>query len=223
LRCFICAIFLLKSSDAELASEFGVDSHLHLPAEGQRYLPYSKAPVVTQHNHKNHLTWMNFSLVPAWSDTPRVKFATHNARIETVLTKPTLRKPFLKNHCVIPMSEFVESITEIGRPLAGNMVRFSAAEHKLFGSAGIYDEWIDKKTGEVLTSFAILTTTPPKFIAEQGHDRCPIFLKSDTYNEWLSLQADGEKTQSFLLESVRKLDFVATIDRPLKAGWEKRA
>lgn len=53
-------------------------------------------------------------------------------------------------------------------------------------AAGIYDEWINKETGEIIPSFAIVTSDPPPFISEVGHDRCPVFLPKDMQLEWVS-------------------------------------
>lgn len=188
-----------------------------------RFLPYSKAPVAISEGNKKILKLMSFSLVPSWSKTPKVKFATHNARIETILEKPTWKKPFLSKHCLVPITEFVESITEVGKPLAGNMVRFHEKNNSLMVAAGIYDEWINKETGETLESFAILTDVPPKFVSEVGHDRCPIFINKGCYQEWLNYKGDGQGAIDLLKSSRRKLDFEVAIDRPLKAGWEKRS
>ena len=165
---------------------------------------------------------MNFSLIPHWSKTPKVKFATHNARIETVLEKPTWKGVFGKKNCLIPMTEFYESVTEIGRPLAGNMVTFKQKENNLIVAAGIYDEWVNTETGEIIESFSILTTEPPRFIAETGHDRCPIFLPKSLSDDWLNFKGTGTEGVKLLRSANAKIDFEAKIDRPLKAGWEKR-
>lgn len=174
-------------------------------------------------NTQAQLKTMNFSLVPSWSKTPKVKFATHNARLDTILEKPTWRGPFVKKHCLVPITEFVESITEIGKPLAGNMVRFRERSGDLIVAAGIYDEWVNNETGEVLESFAILTTEPPPFVFDVGHDRCPVFIKKEHYKDWLHYTGDGKGALELLSSAHREITFEVEIDRPLKPGWEKRA
>lgn len=210
-------MFGLKPIKKEELLENGIHTAIDIP-EGL-FLPYQKAPVIVSENQntpeiKYKITSMGFSLVPSWSKEAKVKFATHNARIESVLEKPTWKTPFLKQHCVIPISNFYESVYE--GPLQGNVISFHKPHHELLFAAGLFDRWNES------FSFSILTTEPTPFILEHGHDRCPIFLKLDQAKEWLSLKDDGAKMQSFLLNEFEKPELDVSVHRPLKAGWEKR-
>lgn len=188
----------------------------------KRYFPYQKAEVIKYENKEPVFTQMSFSLVPRWSKEPKVKFATHNARIESVMEKPTWKAPFLKNHCLIPMTNFYESITLKGKEHAGHMVNFYEKYNRLLLAAGMFDWWANKETGETTASFTILTSEPPGFIKRIGHDRCPIFLKESDGLKWLRMEESGADMLRFLKTSkiIPKLD--VKIDRPLKDGWEKR-
>ena len=100
---------------------------------------------------------------------------------------------------------------------------FSAPGEGLIFAAGIWDEWVNRSTGEVIQSFAIITHEPPPFIADTGHDRCPVFLGESDGAKWL----DGEggevpALKKLLLDSNQALAFQAEKHRPMKAGWEKR-
>ncbi|MEQ1664450.1 MAG: SOS response-associated peptidase family protein [Bdellovibrionales bacterium] len=218
----MCAIFVIKTSSGAVRVELDTDPNQSDLELNGRFVPYSKAPVVVSRQNKNIIKKMNFSLVPHWSKTPKVKFATHNARLDTILEKPTWREPFVKKHCLVPISEFIESITEVGKKFAGNLVRLHEKENGLMVAAGIYDEWVNKDTGEIIESFAILTAEPPPFIAEIGHDRCPVFISKPFYNDWLNYSGDGKGALALLKQAHRDFDFDVKIDRPLKAGWEKR-
>jgi putative SOS response-associated peptidase YedK len=168
------------------------------------------------------LSELQFSLLPRWSKEPRVKFATHNARIESVEEKPTWKSSFLKRHLAVPMSRFVEPIHE-GSSYAGNMVRFQDPEGHLLWAAGIYDTWCDRSTGELLESFAVLTRAADPTLAAVGHDRSPVFLAPETLADWLdekTLSAEGWKEllkQNALETPVWKVE----IDRPLKSHSKK--
>lgn len=183
-----------------------------------RILPYRPATVITL-NAENNLAfqYMNFSLVPSWSKDPKVKFATHNARIETVLEKPTWKIPFLRQHCIVPISSFYESSYE--GPLQGNILEFKAAggKSKPLLAAGIFDIW--NKTNY---SFSILTTTPDKFIEHHGHDRSPIFLNESDAVEWNHLSGSDKELMRFITSQTLRPELEVNIDRPMKAGWEKR-
>lgn len=177
-------------------------------------VPHTLAPVVTA----GQVRLMKYSLLPAWSKEPKVKFATHNARLETVLEKPTWRKPFAQNHCIVPMSSFIEPIYE--GELAGNMVAFSS--DNLLCAAGIYDTWVNRASGEVVESFAVITSEPCEFVRKAGHDRQPIFLNKSDALEWTSLKGSSTSMVNFLKERAVVPDLTTSVERPLKAGWEKR-
>lgn len=186
-----------------------------------RVFPGSLAPVIKK-NSDVEFSLMRFGLVPRWSKDPKPAFATHNARIETVLEKPSWKVPFKSNHCVIPLSAFYESVY-LG-PFAGNTIQIRCAKHKesILFAAGIWDEWIDKNSGETLESFAIVTRPPYPKVQAAGHDRSPVFLNSKDILAWLNLSGDGGVQREGLEKIVFNPDFEIEIEKPLKAGWEKR-
>lgn len=213
----MCAQFSLQIAAEELRN-LGIAISPTLEAIDERFLPYTKIPVIVQTPQGLKLTPMNFSLIPAWSKEPKVKFATHNARIETVAEKPAWREPFLSKHCLIPITNFFESVYE--GPHAGHIISFGQSA-TLF-AAGLFDVWVNPETKEPLVSCAILTTEPSPFILENGHDRTPIFLNLEDGKTWLTLRASEKEMVDFLLAKNIYPDLQVTRDRPLKSGWEKR-
>jgi putative SOS response-associated peptidase YedK len=212
----MCAQFDLKILANILSLKYGIAVPEDF-AFDHRVTPHSMAPVIT----KKGLQLMKFSLLPSWSKEPKVKFATHNARLETIDEKATWRGPFKKNHCLVPISRFVETIYV--REFAGNMVSFSEFKHELLTAAGIFDSWVNKETGEVIDSFSIITSDPPNFIRDIGHDRCPLFLKESAFSQWLEAEEkDPKKIKEFLFDNRKPIEFVVEKDRPMKPGWEKR-
>lgn len=185
------------------------------------FLPYNKAPVLVFKDGKYQLQDMSFSLVPSWSKTARVKFATHNARLETIAEKPTWKKPFLSNHCLVPMTSFVEPIYTGEH--AGYMVEFFENKNDLLVAAGIFDEWVNTETGEVLESFSIITDRPPAFIEYIGHDRCPLFVGEDFSDKWLKIKnQNSDQLLQLLKANKQEPNFAVKRNRPMRPGWEKR-
>lgn len=117
----MCSQYTVKTRPSELFSKYGVK----VPASKEdlidmRIFPHQNAPVIVRDGKEDtRLVGMQFSLVPSWSKEPKPAFATHNARLETVTCKPTWKIPFKKNHCVVPMTGFYESVYE--GPYAGNV------------------------------------------------------------------------------------------------------
>lgn len=176
--------------------------------------PHKPAPVIVQIQKAIAPRLMNFSLIPSWSKEKKPKFTTYNARIEEVLKKPSWREPFKSKHCLVPIQYFIESVYE--GPYAGHNISIADSNHQLMTAAGIWDTWINKTTGEVIDSFAILTCEPPKSIIEAGHDRCPIFLKESAWLDWLNCPdsisdlknpKQAQDAVEMLLENRAKIDF----------------
>jgi putative SOS response-associated peptidase YedK len=216
----MCSQYTVKTSASELSEIYGIsisqDYQLDL-----RVLPYVPAPVVVAFGNKLQFQKMNYSLVPSWSKDPKVKFATHNARIETLHEKPTWKGPLRSQHCLVPLTGFIESVYE--KEFAGNLIEISDSEHPVLTAAGLWDAWTDPVTGAQTHSFAIITEPPPAFIENVGHDRCPVFLREESFAEWLSPEPrDADKVINFLRENKKEINFKVKIDRPLKSGWEKR-
>lgn len=219
--CSQYALMLTGGSLAHLFQISGEGAPFDKFEFSQRILPHSKAPVLILEKTKKNLELMRFSLIPHWSKEEKVKYATHNARLETVDEKPSFRTPFVKRHCIVPMTGFIEAIYL--NELAGNMVEFRAKENGILYAAGIWDEWLNKKTGEITRSFSVLTSEPIPYVEKVGHDRSPLFLGASTAMKWLELENTGAtELKEFLMHSRLEPDLETAIDRPLKTGWQKR-
>lgn len=224
----MCAQYLLRTDLAKLDRFFGIARKEQAPADlradaelwPERITPHGLAPVILDIQGNRTLRRMRFSLLPSWSKTERPKFATYNARIETLESKPTWREPFQRFHCLVPMTAFIEPIYE--NDWAGNMVQFSRANEELLVAAGIFDRWQEPETKRVVFSFAIITGPPSAEIAAVGHDRMPIFLRPESWNEWIRPQERKARDNLAILSKSEDLHWKVSQDRPLKPGWEKR-
>lgn len=184
---------------------------LNLPElRTDRIVPYTPAPILVRGGVARH---SYFSLIPSWSSERKLKFATHNARLETVAEKASWKVPLVKNHCAVPMSAFVEPIYE--GELAGNMVSFIS--DSVLWAAGITDTWVDRQTGEIVESFAIITSEPSEYVRKTGHDRQPVFLSDVSARDWISHEGAPAPDQISFLRAHATVPAVhAVIDRPLK-------
>lgn len=230
----MCAQFALKMKMKELINK-AIRVPEGLESIDERYLPYQKAPVIARNYHRGgvlQLSPMSFSLVPSWSQEEKVKFATHNARIETVTEKPTWKMAFQNQHCLVPMTAFFESVYE--GPEAGNMISFErkatltstdeeTEEDSVLYAAGIFDLWKDPAHQKAnLFSFAILTTEPSDYIKEHGHDRSPLFLNFEDGKTWIGMMDSPQNMVDFLLNHKTTPMLNVKMERPLKAGWENK-
>lgn len=187
-----------------------------------RAFPHTLFPVVLESQGQRVCKLMNYSLVPPWSETRKPKFATYNARIETLCEKPTWREPIKSRRCLVGITSFFESCYEGSH--AGHIVEFKNPNDELWAVAGLWSEWIDKSTGEVLDSFAIITTEPSPFIRKVGHDRSPVFLNENGFKDWLKPNATScAEAVTFLKDhSIPLMASELLIERELKPGWDKK-
>ncbi len=147
-----------------------------------------------------------WGLVPKNSQGPANTPLHNNARIETVLQKPTFRNSVLRQHCVMPVSGYYEwQIKEDG---SKQPFYINAGDQGMLALAGIYDWWLDpsKKPDDPsrwLLSFAILTKDAAESLAPI-HERNPILLSESSMAEWLDPDnlEDAEHTTPDLLREL---------------------
>ncbi len=85
-----------------------------------------------------------------------------NARAETLSQKPSFRRPFRFQRCLVPASGFYEWVREDGRKVP---YFIPCKDGELFGFAGLWDEWRDPYSGEELHMYTIITTQPNELVA----------------------------------------------------------
>ena len=54
-----------------------------------------------------------------------------------------------------------------------------------FAFAGIWDDWVNQETGEVIKTFGIITTMSNSVTQAIGHHRSPVILNPEEYSAWL--------------------------------------
>ena len=128
---------------------------------------------------------MRWGLVPSWSKDISSKYATFNARIESVGEKPAFRNAWRKNQkCLIPALGYYEWQTEEGAKQP-YFVRSNDGLPLVF--AGLWDEC--EFGGEPLKSCSIITTESKDGL-QQLHDRMPVILSADAAKHWLGTGED---------------------------------
>lgn len=102
-----------------------------------------------------------WGLIPWFSKTRRPTgtrgqpLSTNNCRIETVASAPTFKGPWARGQrCLIPAMDYDEPNWESGRNVWWRFARRDGAPWAL---AGLWSEWTDPATGEVVPSYTMLT------------------------------------------------------------------
>jgi putative SOS response-associated peptidase YedK len=144
---------------------------------------------------------MRWGLVPGWAKDPAIGSRMINARMETVLEKPAFKRAFAKRRCLVPADGYYEWYTPIdgpkgrgGRPLKQPFY-IHPADGGVLAMAGIFEFWRDPTRTEDdprawLMTTAVLTTDAEDAVG-QIHDRMPLFVEREHWDDWLDPDIDG--------------------------------
>lgn len=128
-----------------------------------------------------------WGLVPHWAKNPSIGHKMINARGESVLQKPSFRKAFRSQRCLIPVSGFYEWKKD-GPTRIPYFVRLASGS--IFSLAGLYDTWTSV-SGEELRTCTIITTGA-NAIVKPIHDRMPVIIPRESQDLWLDASANNE-------------------------------
>jgi putative SOS response-associated peptidase YedK len=121
--------------------------------------------------------WFHWGLIPSWSTDSK---GFINARAETLQKKASFREAFRERRCLILADGFYEWKRK-GK--TKQPYYFQLQDEMPFAFAGIWDQW--QRGGATITSCALITTTPNELVAPI-HNRMPVILQPDNYQNWLS-------------------------------------
>ncbi len=132
------------------------------------------------------LVMLRWGLVPYWAEDPKGGYKMINARSETVDRLPAFREAYRRRRCLIPADGFYEW-QKFGDAKQPMLIR--RQDRQPFAFAGLWERWRPKAGGDPIESCAILTTIASRALASI-HQRMPVILAPDAYDQWLDQSAD---------------------------------
>lgn len=134
---------------------------------------------------------------------------TNNARAESIAARPTYRASWRNGQrCLIPAAWYQEPNWETGKNIWWRLRRVDGAPWAL---AGIWTEWTDPATGELVPSYSMITINcdghpmlgrlhkpDPKLPADSQDKRSVVALMPDDWPAWLG----GDEAQARALMTV---------------------
>ena len=173
---------LAQRYEASLEEDFEPIYH----ANGFSFL---KFPVITNHD-PGKIQLFNWGLIPKWSKSREAamefRINTLNARSETIFEKPSFRSVSAKR-CLIPSTGFYEW-RDYQKKKYPYFIQLK--DEPIFSLAGIYEDWIDRDTGEVFNTFSIVTCPANPFMAviHNSKLRMPVILPKENERQWIKEQ-----------------------------------
>lgn len=170
----------------------------------EKLVPLTDLPIHHRqgHSHPKMLIYTNESpkypmvsqwgLIPFWSKslTDAKKFwnNTLNARGETIFEKLSFRESAKHKRCLIYLDGFYEHHHYKGKTYPFLIFR---KDHEPMIMAGLWSEYTDKETGEILNTFSIVTTSGNELLSKIHNNpklkepRMPVIIPDELANEWL--------------------------------------
>ncbi|OIN60889.1 SOS response-associated peptidase [Arsenicibacter rosenii] len=149
---------------------------------------FTPSPVITR-QQPDLIQFFHWGMIPKWvksrTDADAIRAKTINARSESIFEKPSFRGAIQAGRrCLIPATGFYEWHT-IGKKKFPFYIH--SKEQPIFSFAGIWDEWADPETGEVVNTYSMLTTAANPLMAaiHNSKERMPCLLTPDEEESWL--------------------------------------
>ena len=157
-----------------------------------------------------------WGLIPNWvKDTASandIRSKTLNAKGETIFEKPSFSRNVLSHRCLLPVSGFYEW-RDVNGTKYPYYIQPEGAPGFLLGS--VYDSWTDRSTGEIRSTFSIVTTAANPLM-EMIHNlkkRMPLILTQAEAQAWLDPSATPTHLQQLIKPADERLMKAHTISR----------
>lgn len=142
----------------------------------------------------------SWGLIPFWVKNEQQQLdiwnKTINARGETIFEKPSFRTSAKSKRCLIYIDGFFEHHHFGGKKYPFYIQRVDGEPIVL---GGLWDEWTNKETGEVVNSFTIVTTIANALMKKIHNNpklkeaRMPLILDEEVADKWLSGTSEEAK------------------------------
>lgn len=199
----MCGRYTLRTPKDRIKREFQLQEE---PSVEARFniAPTQNILAVRQGADGREATELKWGLIPSWAKDAAMGARLINARSETVTEKPSFREAFKRRRCIIPADGIYEWRRDEGRK---QPFFFRMRDDRVFGFAGLWDRWRDEE-GEIIESCTILTTEANE-VFRTVHDRMPVILHPDAYDEWLGDDVRGVEALKELLHPYPSSEMVA--------------
>ena len=204
----MCGRFARYSLKRELERYFNLNPSALEIAPHYNIAPTQEIPVIIQDEGGRLLKMRHWGLVPFWAKDISIGSRMINARVETLLSKPAFKAAIKHRRCLIPADGFYEWKGKAGDK---QPFYFCLPSGEPLGFAGLWEVWKDREAppeAEGHKSCAIITTEASDSVRDV-HNRMPLILKPEAFDEWL----DPENKEPGKIEEILKKGCVQNLKR----------
>lgn len=141
--------------------------------------PAQKSPILIDKG-KRIIHPMQWGLIPAWAKDNKFASKMINARIETLMEKPSFNRLMETNRCIVISDGYYE-----WKNTKTNKIPYyiRSCSNEFLPMAGLYDVWKNPE-GKIIPTYTIVTKSSQDDIAEI-YGRMPVILPQDHLDIWL--------------------------------------
>jgi putative SOS response-associated peptidase YedK len=190
----MCGRYTISHSTEEILERFQILAEKIAVEPSYNVAPSNMVPVVVaeaadvpEEPTSRLLQLCKWGLVPFWVKDLKGAKPLINARAESLTEKAAFKQALIKHRCVIPADGFYEWKKQKNAKIP---MRMKLTQGKLFGFAGIYQDW-KAPDGTLLRTCAIITV-PANNCMKDIHDRMPAILTGDAEAIWLDPDVEDE-------------------------------
>jgi putative SOS response-associated peptidase YedK len=168
-------------------------------------LDHPNVPVITN-EHPEDISLYSWGLIPSWvknsNEAIKLSNQTFNAPGEIIFDKPAFKEPARNKRCLILLDGFYvhHYIDKLAFPY-----HVQLRNELPFSVAGLWDEWVDRDSGQIKRTVSLVTTTANELLAKISNDpksesgpRMPVILTPETERDWL-VSMEKKADREFLL------------------------
>ena len=143
---------------------------------------HPKTPIICKSGFIETGEW---GLIPSWAKDKSFQNKTVNARIETIAEKPSF-KSSINNRCLIIADGFYEWQWLDTKGKNKQKYLLSMPDNDIFTFAGLYSDWKNPLTNQIIRTYTIITTEANELMAQihNSKKRMPVVLANE--NAWLN-------------------------------------
>lgn len=180
----MCGRYSLKTPADTLARHFRLSK---IPSVSPRFNIAPSQPIavvrIPAPQDDRECVQVRWGLIPSWAKDPAIGNRMIIARAETVSEKPAFREALARSRCLVPADGYYEwqRRDRMGQRKQPFYIRLR--DGRPFAFAGLWERWTGPD-GKAVETCAILTTEPNESLREI-HDRMPVILDPNDYDQWL--------------------------------------
>ncbi len=178
----------------ELEQRFGAnfadgEAEAYAPTPHANGFAHPRTPVIA-HSEPHRIQLMEWGLLPHWAKDRSLQAGTLNARVETLHEKPAFRDS-VRRPCLVLADGFYEWQWLDAKGKQKRQYLVEVADQEAFAFAGLWGEWTDRASGEVVRSYTIVTTEANELMAQihNSKKRMPLILARHHEANWLAGRA----------------------------------